>query len=1445
MADFTAVGAATGTAVGGDKDGGIAWGDFNGDGWPDLIVNTATADGSRLLFSDGAAPDPEFRDVTATHAPGLAERTLERSVVVGDINNDGHLDLVRNGFVRVEVYLNRGPDADPPFSFGDDDGGPNLDIGTGDVDGLNCEGLGLVDLDDDGWLDVLTDNGDNGFIVLRNPADGTGDLIIEDVTGTGLDALAFETDFFTLADLDGNGYTDIIARRDRARDIFLRQPGGLDFTLLDVPDLTAPGGNKGGILACDFDNDGDLDLYYTDGGVDEGGTGARVNEILRQTPDGFVSTGTPGALPGFLDVDGADCGDVDNDGDLDLFLSANLADVLFLNEFSETGRVTLVETETGIVGPTNGEAATFGDYDRDGDLDIVVNQDVAAELWRNDHGGEAALMVRVQMEVAPGVFRDDIGAAVRLFDADGVSAGPLREVNGAKGHGSQQPALLHYGLPDGPDATYLVQVRFSGGALPYTQTGPRALVTRSVVPSEIAGYRVLVVRDNDPDGDGLLDDEERSHGTDPVDPDTDGDGLSDGDEVNRHGTDPTDEDSDGGGTSDGVEVRWGTDPLDPDDDDDPPSDLDMDGVPDIIEVSLGLDPEDPDTDGDGLTDGEELAAGTPREFDPGVDTDPLDADSDDDGLSDGDEAGATGPLEGWDATDPLNGDSDGDGVGDGVEAGVTEPIVSGVSSPGGMAFTGTDTAVWQPDADPATITDPMDQDTDGDQLHDGVEDADGDGATVHTLGGTGTTGTGETDPADADTDDDGLLDGEETLMFSTNPVDTDTDDGGVDDGAEIAAGTDPNDPSDDGPVGEDVDTDADVGPVDAGDPDADTGFDADADAFDGSTADADADGSAPPPGEYSLRGHTIFEGCAMSTRGPSPGLFALVLLVALAGRRRRRLWPSLAVVVLMVAFAAPSAAADRFDTRRFDPTPSRAAGFWHVAPGATANAGQWGLALLANYGDRPFVADRIGTDDTLDVVRGRLDGDFLAFVGITDWLELALDVPAVFWQTAEAASEITGVDEPLEDPGVGDVRTILRFQLAGPSARRTPTGLGASLAFAVWAPTGSSDQFQGESFRFEPSFALTYDLFGESRLGFEVGYTARATAELRDLRVGDEMRWGIGASLGATESFAFVPELFGAIPVAGDRATMEMMAGFDIGFTESVHMELGGGVGLLAGSGNTGWRGMFGVSYVSAGGDDYDDDGFPNAVDECPREAEDFDGFEDADGCADTDNDGAGVLDVEDRCPDEPGAAGAGTRGCPPADSDGDGVDDFEDACPSEHGVAPDGCPSDEPGEVIPVELGPVDTDADGIVDDEDQCPNEPETDNGLTDTDGCPDELDLIDVECDFIWILRPITFDGSRGVAQASELVLAQVSAALRSTAATQVRIEVHTDSQGEAGDNLVLTQERADSVADWLRATGVRVELLAVGMGEEMPIADNGTEEGRDENRRVEFHLVGACD
>ena len=151
----------------------------------------------------------------------------------------------------------------------------------------------------------------------------------------------------------------------------------------------------------------------------------------------------------------------------------------------------------------------------------------------------------------------------------------------------------------------------------------------------------------DTDSDGLSDgDEFFIHRTSPINNDTDNDGLNDFSEINTHSTNPLNGDSDNDGLPDGWEVSYELNPLI----DDANIDNDSDGLTNAEEYNLNSNPQNPDTDNDGLSDSEELAYGTQINS----------ADSDNDGLNDGDEVHLH-------STNPLIADTDGDGVEDGTE----------------------------------------------------------------------------------------------------------------------------------------------------------------------------------------------------------------------------------------------------------------------------------------------------------------------------------------------------------------------------------------------------------------------------------------------------------------------------------------------------------------------------------------------------------------------------------------------------------------------------------------------------------------------------------------------------------------------------------------------------------------------------------------------------------
>lgn len=228
----------------------------------------------------------------------------------------------------------------------------------------------------------------------------------------------------------------------------------------------------------------------------------------------------------------------------------------------------------------------------------------------------------------------------------------------------------------------------------YRQTTP---TTGEMHKTEITRF-YLQDTEKDTDGDDLTDLEEiLQYDTDPTTEDTDGDGIPDGTEVNID-TNVLMKDSDNDGLDDGEEREHKTDPVSPD--------TDNDGLEDGDEIAHNTDPHEADTDGDGLTDGEEIDFGS----------NPLETDSDGDGLSDKREHEL--------GTDPTSKDTDGDGLDDKKEVELN--------------------------------SDPTKKDTDNDGLNDNDEIRLGSEVRV------------------ADTDGDGIPDGREAEQ-SGNPVSTDVD----------------------------------------------------------------------------------------------------------------------------------------------------------------------------------------------------------------------------------------------------------------------------------------------------------------------------------------------------------------------------------------------------------------------------------------------------------------------------------------------------------------------------------------------------------------------------------------------------------------------------------------------------------------------------------------------
>jgi outer membrane protein OmpA-like peptidoglycan-associated protein len=411
------------------------------------------------------------------------------------------------------------------------------------------------------------------------------------------------------------------------------------------------------------------------------------------------------------------------------------------------------------------------------------------------------------------------------------------------------------------------------------------------------------------------------------------------------------------------------------------------------------------------------------------------------------------------------------------------------------------------------------------------------------------------------------------------------------------------------------------------------------------------------------------------------------------------------------------------------------------------------------------------------------------------------------------------------------------FQLG---AQTTLTVNTASLASSRQSFAGQADQKPYLGGWFE--LLLNFNAGDYVRIPIQAGYKiGPQRGDPAVLFVGNEFTYGGGVLIMlGDDQFMISAEAFGrtaANPTvkmwSKNETPVEVLGGFkwlpDFGFTLGV----GGSAGVTPGYGAPDWRvfAMLGYTMPDDTMADADGDKIADEVDKCPNEPEDYDGFEDDDGCPDPDNDGDGVLDADDQCPMEAEDIDGfeDENGCPDPDNDGDGILDVDDACPNDAGPPENnGCPD-------------PDRDGDGVPDRIDNCPDEP----GTVENQGCQAKQ-LVVISEDKIEILERVYFrKGSAKLQKRSWALLDQVAAVLIAhPELKKVRVEGHTDKSGSLKYNMILSKKRANTVVRYLVGRGQvsRSRLVARGFGPKRPLVKNPkTKEEEALNRRVEFHIV----
>jgi uncharacterized repeat protein (TIGR01451 family) len=876
--------------------------------------------------------------------------------------------------------------------------------------------------------------------------------------------------------------------------------------------------------------------------------------------------------------------------------------------------------------------------------------------------------------------------------------------------------------------------------------------------------------------------------------------------------DTTRPDSDGDGVPDDVECPTGIATC---------PDTDGDGTPDYL---------DPDDDGDGIPTADERPGGVDVDTDGDGTPDYLDPDDDGDGVLTRDELGPDGRPRDTDLDgipDHLDADDDGDG------------IPTRAERPGGI----------DRDTDRDGLPDHLDPDDDGDGIPTAVERADG-----RRFG----------DDVDGDGD--------------PNWLDTDSDGDGIDDRTEGTADRDGDgvpdylDPMDvvlpDGGAG-----DGGVGDGGAGD----------GGVVDGGAGDAGGGDAGPRPTGGYAGGACATSAVGAGAGGLGGGALAAcgaLLGLALLGRRRRARGRSMtrepgarepgaraargeapgAWVAAVLAgsaalgLGAGGARAQTFELDQYRAAPLPGDGFALARPNDLGHL-RFAAQLHLDYANDPLVYEAVAGDASSEryrVVAHHLAAQVGLALGLADRVVVYAGLPvSVLMAGDDTEAGVLTAD----GTRLGDVRLGARVRLFGEDDGPFALALqlGATLPTARAADAGS--RFAGEQ-----GVTLVPALLAEVRPTRELAIAANVGARVRfvepeaaqNLAVGQELTWTVGARyLLVRDLLSAHLEAFGTSPFSkfGSRVgtPVEGLLGLRLTPGDSgLALGLAGGAGLSRGAGSPDFRVLAQVGWAMPPPpapapidetpprpSDRDQDGLLDDADQCSDEPEDRDEFQDEDGCPDPDNDQDGVLDASDRCPLEAeDRDGFGDEdGCPDPDNDGDGVLDASDRCPNE--------PEDRDGFEDEDGCPDLDNDRDGVLDLQDQCPLDP----GPASNNGCPVNV-RVDRETGTLLILQRVEFATNRDVIlPRSAPILEDVRAVMAANPGIRrLRIEGHTDDRGRDDRNLDLSARRARSVMRWLVEHGIEAtRFSAFGCGELHPRASNRTNEGRQENRRVEFIIL----
>ncbi len=443
--------------VGLDRDnqsGGAILEDFDNDGLLDVVVTSWSPTEPMAFFRNKG--DGTFED--RTRAAGLAGQLGGLYCVQTDYNNDGHADVFipRGSWLPSRL-------AQRPSLLRNNGNGTFTDVTreAGLTTPTNSTSATWADYDNDGFLDLFLCCQHQSCLLYRNKGDGT----FEQVAGrSGLPATLTGCLGANWLDYDNDGFPDLFCNIDGGTAVLYRN--NRDGTFTDVTKQTGIDGPTNG-FSCwtfDFDNDGWLDIFATSfnhtledvikGLMDRPHNQSSPRLFRNLAGKGFKDVTREAGLDKVFSPMGSNFGDIDNDGFLDFYLATGDPDLSMLvpnRLFKNVGGKRFAEI-TGTSGTGHlqkGHGVSFGDWDRDGNLDLFVQLGGAVEgdryhnvLFQNPGQGNNWLSVKL---VGKKTNRAAIGARIKLVTAGENPLIVHRHVSTGSSFGAN-PLEQHIGL---------------------------------------------------------------------------------------------------------------------------------------------------------------------------------------------------------------------------------------------------------------------------------------------------------------------------------------------------------------------------------------------------------------------------------------------------------------------------------------------------------------------------------------------------------------------------------------------------------------------------------------------------------------------------------------------------------------------------------------------------------------------------------------------------------------------------------------------------------------------------------------------------------------------------------------------------------------------------------------------------------------------------------------